>query len=329
MRLSVVIPVKNDLDNIKQCVAVLERSEKKPHEVIVVDDASSVEIKGQLFCQNLSLIRLESCKGPAYARNAGARIATGDVVVFLDSDIFVEKDTLLKIDKAFQEEDADAVVGVLEDSPKKNFFSDYKNLWMRYTYENAPRKSPLFFSSIAAIRRDLFLQSGGFNESITRPGIEDTFFGNVLWEQGVRPQIDPGIQVFHNKTYTLRTLMKTDFARSLSLTRMKLEGFRNLSRRCYATSIPWTFTASVLCAAAGFCFFIFKCDSLAGAMLVLLAIVLNVRFLRWLYQKRGFLFFLKAIIFITLDYLVILAGVVCGFLDFLFKGHALMKLKES
>jgi len=35
--------------------------------------------------------------GPAEARNAGARVASGDVLVFLDADVAVHADTLEKI----------------------------------------------------------------------------------------------------------------------------------------------------------------------------------------------------------------------------------------
>ena len=73
---------------------MLHPETKKMLEVIVVDDGSKDEteqkIKNAQFKLNLKYIRQNNL-GRAYARNLGVAISTGKIIVFLDSDIILEK----------------------------------------------------------------------------------------------------------------------------------------------------------------------------------------------------------------------------------------------
>ena len=93
MRFSAVIPARN-APNLSAAIASCLTQRLKPHEIIVVDDAStehSVEPLRERFaaeCDSglLKIFILSENRGPSAARNTGWDAATGDFVAFLDAD---------------------------------------------------------------------------------------------------------------------------------------------------------------------------------------------------------------------------------------------------
>ena len=317
MNISVVIPARNDIDNLKKCIDSIKASEKKPHQIIVVDDVSGQDIKTELANEDILILRLPEQGGPSCARNTGAKAADGDIILFLDADVFIKPDTLQKIERLFKEGES-AVVGVFDDSwHYENFFSDYKNLLMRYTYENVSERAPLFFTSIAAIKRELFSKTGGFDERYKRPSTEDTAFGNVLWKNGIKPLIAPQISVFHNKGYSFFLVLRTDFLRASGLLKMRLRkdigGFKVASK----TSVPAAFVISVFITISSFLLFLITRSFAILAILLMASGFLNIGYLSWLYKKRGFIFCLKSALFIFIDHLAVFFGLIFGFLSYI------------
>ena len=314
MKLSVVIPVKGDTENLARCLHHLRSGIRTPDETIVVDDGSEVPIR--VDEDAVRVIRLDRNRGPSMARNEGAGHASGDVLVFIDADVYVREHTLRETARAFEEDGEKALVGVFEDHRDyRRFCSDYKNLWMKYSYETCPRRAALFYTSFAAIRADVFTEAGGFDVRYDRPSTEDTAFGNTLWEMGVRPLIAPHVTVFHNKEYRLGSLLKTDLVRASDLLKMKLRGSMGKMVDKSRTSVSGGAMLSVLgtlvAVAAGVIV-----HPVPGLALLVLAALLNYRFLVWLHRKRGVLFTVKSMLFMVLDNLVVCIGLVRGLVAF-------------
>jgi GT2 family glycosyltransferase len=316
MNLSIVIPVRNDLDDLSKCIGFIETSSQKPSEILIVDDASDMDIEGCLYDRDVSLIKLDSQRGPAHARNVGAKAAKGDVILFLDADVFLQKDTIKQINDLF-EKGEDAVVGVFDDYRQyRSFFGDYKNLWMKYSYENIPKRAALFYTSLAAIRTDVFRKTGGFDENYKRPSTEDTAFGNVLWNNGIRPLINPGIKAVHNKEYSLLGFLKTDFFRASDLLKMKLRKDMGQLREGNRTSVPVFFIISVFSTIAALLVFLVTGKYYLLMLFLAVSILLNFKFLVWLFKRRGFLFAIKTSVFIPVDHLAITAGMISGLVGY-------------
>lgn len=96
MKISVIIPVYNSEKYIKKCVMSVINQSYSKWELILVDDGSvdaSPFICNQ-FATNDPRIRLihQSNAGPGAARNRGICEATGDYVVFIDSDDYIDMD---------------------------------------------------------------------------------------------------------------------------------------------------------------------------------------------------------------------------------------------
>jgi glycosyltransferase involved in cell wall biosynthesis len=86
MRVSVVIPSRDRPAALDACLTALAQQVDGPDEIVVVDDASvDVGAVVAIVGQRARLVR-GAGRGPAAARNLGARHATGDLVLFTDDD---------------------------------------------------------------------------------------------------------------------------------------------------------------------------------------------------------------------------------------------------
>ena len=108
MKASIVIPTYNACERLQYNLLALNMQDFyiKEFEVIVVDNGSSDETCEMLSSidinYNLSTIYINKNKGRAFARNLGVKEAKGDIIVFLDSDMIVEKTFLAKHIKAHE-----------------------------------------------------------------------------------------------------------------------------------------------------------------------------------------------------------------------------------
>jgi glycosyltransferase involved in cell wall biosynthesis len=210
--ISVVIPVFNSARYLRQCLDRLRHSSFTDYECIVVDDGStdaSAEVAAQY---GATVLRTDRRRGPAYARNLGARAARGQVLFFIDADVCVSVDTLERVQANF-ENDAQlaAVMGSYDDAPaSQDFLSLYKNLMHCYVHHSSRREACTFWSGCGAIRRSIFLEHSGFDESYDRPAIEDIELGYRLTRAKQKLMLDPGIAVKHLKRWSFFGLVKTD-----------------------------------------------------------------------------------------------------------------------
>ena len=90
--ISVVIPCFNSAATIERALRSVESQTTKPHEVLVVDDASSdntvsvIEQYERSSSLNIRVIKQSANGGPSVARNAAWNVSTGEFVAFLDAD---------------------------------------------------------------------------------------------------------------------------------------------------------------------------------------------------------------------------------------------------
>lgn len=84
MKLSIVVPVLNEAGMIDSALAALAPLRSRGHELIVVDGGSRDETVARAIgrCDRL----VESERGRACQQNAGAAVATGDILLFLHVD---------------------------------------------------------------------------------------------------------------------------------------------------------------------------------------------------------------------------------------------------
>lgn len=108
--LSIVISSYNSEETILEVLNSIESQnlsfkQKKLLDVIVIDDGSDKllsEAINQKFTFNLNLLRLETNRGLSYARNLGSSLSIHDKILFMDSDILLAKNYLLRHSIALQ-----------------------------------------------------------------------------------------------------------------------------------------------------------------------------------------------------------------------------------
>jgi glycosyltransferase involved in cell wall biosynthesis len=205
--------VYNSADALQQCLDSVMRSEPDPPaECIVVDDGSTDDSSAIARRSGATVLSTGGRKGPAFARNLGAKAARGEILFFIDADVSVHCDTLERIRSAFDQDPAlDGLIGSYDDSPRsQDFLSQYKNLMHCFTHQTARRDACTFWSGCGAIRTPVFIKHSGFEERFTRPAIEDIELGYRLQQAGRKLMLDSAIQVKHLKKWTFFNLLKTD-----------------------------------------------------------------------------------------------------------------------
>jgi glycosyltransferase involved in cell wall biosynthesis len=213
----VVVPAYQAADVLPQSLSALARSDlpRQHWELIVVDDASADQTThvAEQWADRVVTVS-PGPRGPAFARNRGAEVASGEWLVFIDADVAVHANTLSTIAAIVQERSGfDAVFGAYDASPPApNFLSQYRNLLHRYVHLRGAGEAETFWAGCGAVRRTAFEGVGGFDERrFPRPQIEDIDLGYRLRERGGRILLDPAVQGTHLKRWTLRSITRTDF----------------------------------------------------------------------------------------------------------------------
>lgn len=101
MQISVIIPVYNAAAYLSQCLDSICQQSLPVHQVILVDDGSTDASRQicQAYCQRYAYMTLisQTNQGVSAARNAGLKLATGDYVMFVDSDDYLDLDCCAKL----------------------------------------------------------------------------------------------------------------------------------------------------------------------------------------------------------------------------------------
>src|SRR5437660_7821705 len=86
--ISVVIPTYQRREDVLDAVASVLAQHHEVMEIVVIDDGSTDGTSEALLSRYPDQVRLlgQPNSGPSAARNAGIRVAQGDVIAFLDSD---------------------------------------------------------------------------------------------------------------------------------------------------------------------------------------------------------------------------------------------------
>ena len=165
MRFSIIVPASNEeaylgptLYSIRTAEAHLRNRAGVDIEIVVVDNNSADETAAVAPSKGATVVS-EPVQGISRARNAGARHAKGDVLVFVDADVIVPR-TLLEAIHAVTRDPACIGGGVdVEYRPQRLLTRLYLRAWRLLANRMAMVQGATQFC-----RRDVFEQVGGYDE---------------------------------------------------------------------------------------------------------------------------------------------------------------------
>ena len=186
-----VVPTRDRNALLARCLdqlAPTAQSAAPEYEVIVSDD-SAERAAGPLVRANFPWARVVEGprRGPAANRNAGARAATGELLVFLDDDCVPERELLSGYASALR---ADVVAYEGRITCREGVRSPLTTSPVNLT-------GGTLWSCNFAMRRDVFAELGGFDERFPTAHMEDADLRDRIMASGHSIAFVPGASVDH------------------------------------------------------------------------------------------------------------------------------------
>lgn len=327
----IILPVVNDAPAYRTALAAIANASPPPDDVVIVADGPANEAVAAARTAGFRAIERQVNGGPAAARNTAAAATSADVLLFVDADVAIHPDLVARVRRALADPAVAAVVGCYDDRPpERNFFSQYKNLLQRFVHLNAQREGSTFWGACGAIRREAFVQIGGFDERFRKPSVEDIDLGYRLKAAGHRIVFDSSLQATHLKRWTMTSLLHSDiFRRALPWTWLLMresyvEPDLNLGHRSRL--------ASVLAGGLAVSPAVIAIDVRAAWLALLCGIVLfllDLELWRFFRARRGVGFATAGLVWHWAYYLYSALGLAAGVLSYPFVGRPLVKARSA
>ena len=216
MRFSLIVPVFNRPDEIRELLESLTKQTFTDFEIIIVEDGSQIDCKSVVneYTTQLDIKYFyKKNERPAIARNYGVERAQGQYVIFVDSDVIVPDRYLEIVDSELSKDPVDAYGGPDAAAP------DFNNLQKAISYsmtafltsgkirsgQKIDRYYPRSFNM--GVKRQVFNEVGGFPVTKMWPG-EDMVFAIEIIRRGYRTKLIPQAYVYHKRRNTIKSFFR-------------------------------------------------------------------------------------------------------------------------
>jgi len=218
-KISIIVPARNEEEMIGNALETLQNQSYENFEIIVSNDGSTDKtrkiVEGMIKKdKRIRILNRHEGHSAAFARNRGAEVANGEILVFLDADTYVNRDFLKSVAKKYGKADAFITINfpvrkkiisrILAGfvGPSKKINLEDGKIYNKYNCENA---GTMFF----VITRKAYLKIKGYDETIFY--YEDEEFANRFYSEGFK-----SIFVKNSKQYFELPSTFSDFFRQCS-----------------------------------------------------------------------------------------------------------------
>lgn len=204
--ISIVVAIYNRKDELFELLTSLTQQTDPEFEIIIVDDGSSIDLKPTIHnfeeILDIKYFRKDN-SGPGLTRNYGAARAANEWLVFVDSDVIVEKDYIEHIKNDILTIPCDAFGGadkahkgfnLMQKAISYSMTSVFTTGGIRGSKKAVSKFQPRSFNM--GVKKAVFEKVGGFSEM--RIG-EDPDLSMTLWENGFTTAFFDDIAVYHKR----------------------------------------------------------------------------------------------------------------------------------
>lgn len=320
MLFSIIIANYNKADNIPALLSsIYDNYPYDDFELLFMDDASTDLSVTEANRFPVRVYALEKHSGPAALRNIGAKISKGKYLLFIDSDVILPPSTLINFRNLSLTQKFAAVSG-LEVLPPviDNWIGNFRTLQIQDNWGECRIKQAAveaWGTTFGAIKRDLFLNIGGFNESYKGADVEDHELAAKI-EEGQTILFSPQLAYRHSYPGAFELMIK-QFMRASQMVKIK----SNVLIRHSHYGLRFKINHILVVAAFGGCV---ACLLdlrwiLFVITLLLLRVCFNFYLLSQAFKVKGIVFTIYCFVMSLVMSLSILAGAVYGKLSWVKK----------
>lgn len=211
LKISIVIPARNEVSNIRVLLESITALTHKPHEVIVVDDGSTdgtAQVALDAGARVVSAPPLpDGWRGKAWACWHGAAVADGDMLLFLDADTIFKSDAMERIAAAWSTRKCKALsLGPYHEvkRPYEELSAIFNLLTFMgmgaFSLFGSPDRTSRLFGPFLLIDRKLYHEIGG-HQAVRGQILEHMSMGAILRKRGEAMCCLGGRGVVHTRMY--------------------------------------------------------------------------------------------------------------------------------
>lgn len=250
MKYSIIVPVYNRPDEVKELLESISKQSFKDFEVIIIEDGSAIKCKEvcEEYKDSFDIKYFEKDNsGPGQTRNYGAERAKGEYLIILDSDVVLPDGYMKAVDDELAKTPCEAFGGA--DASHPSFTDVQKAISYSMTsffttggIRGGKTKLDKFYprSYNMGIRRDVYLSLGGFSKM--RFG-EDIDFSYRIVEAGHKARLFTKAWVWHKRRTDLKKFFRQVY--NSGIARINLEK-RHPGTMKLVHLLPLVFTLGVL-----------------------------------------------------------------------------------